>query len=259
MKEKFALGIMGATSWASAGLVLGLTTFASAADLQVRAPVVKAPPAAMLYDWSGFYIGGHAGYRWVDADARFPSVTPTDEFAAALGFRPNSFVGGGLVGYNIQLNGGWVVGLEADASFGRRSQTLQFDPVNLDQPVTVRSDWSASLRGRVGHAWDRWLWYVSGGVAWTRLSVQNLDFDNGDLDPTSSFTQKRTLVGWTVGTGIEHAFANNWIARVEYLFADYGSKTFFEGIDTATFFPTVVDLQTHTVRAALSYKFGGRY
>jgi outer membrane immunogenic protein len=256
---KIALRFMGRTAWASAGLILGLTGIVSAADLQVRPPT-KAPSAgAVLYDWSGFYIGGHAGYRWVDADTKFPSVGPGGGFAPALGFRPNSFVGGGLVGYNVQVNGGWVVGLETDVSFGRRSRTLQFDPVELDQPVTVRSDWSASLRGRLGHAWDRWLWYVTGGVAWTRLSVQNLDFDNGVLDPTSSFTQAKTLVGWTVGTGIEHAFANNWTARIEYLFADYGSKTYFEGITTATFFPTVVDLQTHTVRAALSYKFGGRY
>jgi outer membrane immunogenic protein len=237
-------------------LAIGTAGIASAADL--KAPVRKAPPPAAVYNWTGFYIGGHAGYRWMDANATFPSVEPDDDnFFSALGFGLDSFVGGGLVGYNVQVNPNWVVGVEADVSFGRRSQTRDFDFVELDQPVTLKSDWSSSVRGRLGYAWNRTLWYVTGGVAWTRLKVENLNFDFDDGELEEAATQTRTFVGWTVGAGIEHAFAFNWTARLEYLYADYGSKTYFQGLTSATFFPTIVDLDSHTVRAALTYKFGG--
>jgi outer membrane immunogenic protein len=233
---------------------VALTQIASAADLPRKAPAYTPPPP-IAYTWTGFYIGAHAGYRWVDADLTFPSVLPGDPFNPELNYSLDSFVGGAQVGYNFQVTPNWVVGVEGDWSWGNRSKTQQFDFVDLDQPVTVKAEWNASLRGRLGYAWDRSLFYVTGGVAWMRVKVEALDFDAGVLDPTGSATETRTFTGWTAGLGYEQAFLSNWTARIEYLYADYGNERFFEGLTTSTFFPADVDLKTHTVRAGLNYKF----
>jgi outer membrane immunogenic protein len=78
-----------------------------AADLAVRAvPLVYAPN-----DWSGFYIGAHAGWGW----GHDPGISS------------NGFVGGGQFGYNQQW-GAWLGGLELDISAatskGRRTALL---------------------------------------------------------------------------------------------------------------------------------------
>src|SRR5262245_30882654 len=117
---------------------------ASAADLPHKAPALTPPPP--VFSWTGFYIGGHAGYRWAEADAIFPRVQPDDDFAPQLGYRPNSFVGGIQGGYNYQFAPNWVAGVEADWSWGNGEDTQLFD---TDQSVTVRPQWNASLRGRL--------------------------------------------------------------------------------------------------------------
>ena len=232
---------------------LALTQIASAADLPRKAPAYTPPPP--VFSWTGFYIGGHAGYRWADADVTFPSVQPGDDFFSQLNYKPSSFVGGLQAGYNYQFAPNWVVGVEGDWSWGNSSKTQQFDPVGLDQFVTVKAQWNASLRGRLGYALDRSLFYVTGGVAWMRVKVETVDFDDGVTDPNSSLTQSRTFTGWTVGGGYEYAFLTNWTARIEYFYADYGNETFFQGLNASTFFPANVDLKTQTVRGALNYKF----
>jgi outer membrane immunogenic protein len=247
MKSRFRVALIGGIA------VLALTQGASAADLPRKAPAYTPPPP--VFSWTGFYIGGHVGYRWVDADATFPSVLPGDQFFSQLSYSPNSFVGGVQGGYNYQFAPNWVVGVEGDWSWGNRSKTQQFDFVDLDQPVTVKAQWNASLRGRLGYALDRSLFYVTGGVAWMRLKVEALDFDAGVLDPTGSATESSTFTGWTVGAGYEYAFLANWTARIEYFYADYGNETFFQGLTTSTFFPANVDLKTHTVRGAVNFKF----
>jgi outer membrane immunogenic protein len=251
------MGYRSAIVLASA-IFLGATQAGFAADLPVKARPM-APAAIPIFSWSGCYIGGHAGYRWVHADAVFPSVAPGSAlFEPELDYRLDSFVGGGQVGCNAQVYSRWVIGIEGDFSWGDASETREFDRVNLDQPVTLTADWNATLRGRLGWAFDRTLVYATGGIAWMRVDVENLDFDLGVLDPTSSFSAERTFIGWTVGGGIEHAFTPNWTARLEYLYAEYDRERFFNGITTATFFPTDVDLRTHTVRVGLNYLFRWR-
>jgi outer membrane immunogenic protein len=237
--------------------------WAMAADMRGQ-PVYKAPPPPpppVYFSWSGCYVGGHVGYRWVEAEAAFPSVPPDfpPNIARALGYDLDSWVGGGQVGCNAQFDR-WVIGIEGDFSFGEKSETREFDTVGLDNPITLTSNWNASLRGRLGWAWDRTLVYATGGAAWMRLGVQTIDFDAGVFVPEASLSARQTLVGWTVGAGIEHAFTPNWTARIEYLYADYGRERFFHGITTAEFFPTDVEVHTHTVRVGVNYRFGlGKY
>ena len=104
---------------------LCLSLPALAADLPAR--VTKAPAliAAAAYDWSGFYLGVHAGYTFGEDD----NISTTGQAAANIanvagGARPgfvrhdrDGFIGGGQAGYNWQLTPNWVMGLETDISY----------------------------------------------------------------------------------------------------------------------------------------------
>ena len=103
---------------------------------------------------------------------------------------------------------------------------------------------------------DRWLAYVTGGLAVGRVHPTT-DYLVTGTNFLFSFSGAQTRVGWTVGGGLEHAFANNWSAKVEYLYLDFGS---FSYADNTFGFPIVgtdVRARDHVVRVGLNYKFGG--
>ena len=228
-------------------LSAGLTAVAVAADLR---PAYKAPPAAMApvplaYNWTGFYIGGHAGAGWAD------------------GF-DTAFVGGGQIGYNYQFTPNWLIGIEGDISgttFSRSSTTvtdLEVVPgVVLPLTTNATSDlnWIASIRGRIGYTWDRFMVYFTGGAAWADVNFnETLSLDGFGTVGTASASG--TANGWVVGGGGEWMFAPNWTVGVEYLHYDFGSVS-----GTATAFgitePVSHDVgSVDVVRARLNYKFG---
>jgi outer membrane immunogenic protein len=105
-------------------------------------------------------------------------------------------------------------------------------------------EWFGSARLRAGYAFDRFLPFVTGGVAIGRYSGT----ENGTLENSEN------MVGWTAGAGLEYAVTDNLIARVEYRYSDYGRKSqpapfSFEGQQAR------LDLTTNDVRVGLSYKF----
>jgi len=114
----------------------------------------------------------------------------------------------------------------------------------LSGPTTFSSDhnWYATLTGRVGYAWDNWLWYVKGGAAWSDMEYRFGGFG----------TLSDTRVGWTVGTGVEWALAPQWSAKLEYNFLDFGKDTFNFAAR-----PVDVDTHVHLVKAGINYRFGG--
>src|ERR1700759_5443826 len=123
--------------WALASaILLGSIGSAYAADMPMKAMPMKAPPVA-VYNWTGFYIGGHVGGIW---DNTRRDVYPTGCFLSAApngcgGVVPGAsgvplnplrsdsvrlngsgFTGGGQVGYNWQ-GGAFVGGIEADINY----------------------------------------------------------------------------------------------------------------------------------------------
>jgi outer membrane immunogenic protein len=86
------------------------------------------------------------------------------------------------------------------------------------------------LTGRVGYAWDRLLVYGKGGAAWVHDT-----YARGFGIPTAGFpagtffaqSQNNTVSGWTLGAGVEYAFAPNWVAGIEYDYLQFGTHTFF--------------------------------
>jgi len=235
-------------------------TSASAADLAYKAP---PPIVAPVWSWTGFYAGLHVGGGWSDS-----SITQRNDFFP--GFDTASFgssnqagvVGGGQIGYNWQFAPNWLLGIEGDISgTGIRNNNISAItaggiPIGIgsNHVADQNVNWLASIRGRLGWVWDRWLIYGTGGGAWADVDYHT-DFTGVGI--TNPLTTNRTLSGWVAGGGVEYAVANNWTVRAEYLYYDFGDETVFHpnvavvGTNTITTF----DNKIHVVRAAVNYKF----
>jgi len=220
----------------------GLSAMAKAADL----PVAPAPLVASLPPptWSGFYVGGHLGYGWADFDFRDPTVSVTAPgllpFGAILGvplerkFHADHFLGGGQAGVNAQF-GPVVVGIEGDFSWtnlnGRYRSTSGPTPIgpfslSTAEGTAAKLDWLSTVRSRLGFAFDRFLVYGTGGVAFGE--IRGAGDITGNLPPLGSLTlaahDRKTHVGWTAGGGLEAMITPNLSAKVEYLYADLGRE-----------------------------------
>ena len=220
---------------ASAGVlaVAGLVGPASAADLSRRAPpaVTKAPPLAPVYNWSGFYAGINGGYGFGTSKWSSPGSS----------FDVNGGLFGGQVGYNWQF-GQFVYGLEGDADWtDLRGSTTSLTCAGAS--CRTRNDFLATARGRVGYAADRWLPYLTGGLAVgnIRATVPGL----AGVDHTNA--------GWTLGGGLEVALAGNWTAKAEYLYVDLRNTD----CGAACGLPAGnnVSLTTNVIRGGINYRF----
>jgi outer membrane immunogenic protein len=213
--------------------VLISASAASAADLAAR-PYTKAPvyaPPAAVYNWTGFYIGGHVG-----------GAFGGDNNIAAPGFTGNGndgvFMGGVQVGYDTQFAPNWVFGLEANYSF-------------LDtngDPFVNRG--LGSVTGRLGYTWGGpALLYVKGGYAWA--DTRNTGgFGGGTFSDTHIGRD-----GYTVGAGLEYLFTQNWSGKIEYQYYDFGrtTATFTDALGNITAVGFRND--EHTIKVGLNYRF----
>jgi outer membrane immunogenic protein len=246
---------------------------ASAADLPARL-YTKAPVVTDAgYDWSGFYAGINGGYSWGRSAATVAAGTPT-----AVDIRQNvdGGLGGGQIGYNWQVNRTWVLGVEADVqATGERGRSvdpltaIRIGRVGITGTSASSTDfpWMATFRGRAGVLVDpSLLLYATGGVAvgeigfatQPTLSVQLFDGINAPVGAPATATgpalsDRQTRIGWTVGAGLEKKFTSNWSAKLEYLYLDFGSRTYFTGADQ-----TSVSFHDHIFRAGINYAFSAR-
>jgi outer membrane immunogenic protein len=216
---------------------------ASAADLppaprpQAVAPVVFAPP---VYNWTGIYVGGNLG-------GGFANSSWSDPFTAGTNtFNKGGFIGGGQIGGNLQYN--WlVVGIEGDFDWtGLKGSGTD----SAGNAINTQTQWTSTVTGRVGAAFDRLLVYGKGGVAFAD--------DKSTLNDTFGGSANTTLTrtGWTAGVGLEYAFYQNWSAKVEYDYLGFGSQTL--SLPTAAFptYSTSASLNVQEVKAGINFKFG---
>jgi len=218
-------------------LALGAGGRAMAADVPAAIPT-KAPPAG--YDWTGFYVGDHLGYATGSSDwsatsggAAAPSITGSlDLFNTYDMFKgTGSFFGGLQAGYNAMLGSRFVVGLEADVSFPSfiaGSQTLS--SMSIGQASYAEAvEFSGTARGRIGYAFNEWLVYATGGLAWTYDQFTRTQLSGTPVGGTAAPGTVESLfmvprVGWAAGAGVEVALRSNWAARIEYLFTDFATR-----------------------------------
>lgn len=256
---------------------------ALAADLPVKAPQLAPPPAPLVYNWTGFYVGLNAGGAWGSSDPSTsascvslgtlgPYFTCADAArvtAAGTGSMSGSaFTGGGQLGYNWQSNSA-VFGAELDFdSFHVRASRQGggiysgFAGANPAGPFTVvnsvSTDWLFTARARVGWAINQLLAYATGGLALTDLHGTNTYVDTTVNNPNAIWNTSATKLGWTVGGGLEWALNQNWSVKAEYLYVNFGSITAnaVVGIPAyANAISTSTDLTAHIARGGVNYKF----
>jgi outer membrane immunogenic protein len=159
----------------------------------------------------------------------------------------NGGFGGGQIGYNFQ-SGNIVWGVEVDSAWADlgKSNTIFFGASSLTSETKI--DYMGSARGRVGYAPGNALWYATGGVAWMHNEISF----SAVVPPFAvGIASDNTHVGWTVGAGVEWAFLPSWSAKVEYLYADYGSQTYFSGIAGGF----SADAKVSTIKFGVNYLF----
>jgi outer membrane immunogenic protein len=247
---------------------------ALAADMAPRYTKAPPPVAAMVYSWTGFYVGGNVGYGWYDRNSTLAETGTVVFFGPALaagalpsvyGVNPRGALGGGQVGYNWQT-GVWVFGVEADIQGADVKGSLTLNTtgfpgfVPITATATEKLDWFGTARGRVGFAANTALFYVTGGLAYGHVS--HSFFTAAAAVGQSAFgSDSQVDVGYTVGAGVEWAFNNNWSVKGEYLFMDLGNRTTTAFGVTGTPVGATLGLrereQYNIVRVGLNYKWGG--
>ncbi len=202
--------VVGAAALTLAGMGLP----ANAADFSYAPQPYTVNQPLNAYSWAGPYLGGNLGYEWGTV-----TNNPT---------KPSGLVGGVQGGYNFQ-NGSWVFGVEGDLEATGADDT--FAPWKFSNP------WFGTVRGRAGYAFNNVLLYGTGGLAFGELSGQ-----------TFGFSESHTSAGWTLGAGVEFGVAQNWTAKIEYLFVDLSESNFaITGVSNGYHFDMV--------RAGVNYHF----
>jgi high affinity Mn2+ porin len=225
--------------------VAGIALIAAARVAEAGDLPVKAPPApAPSYDWTGFYVGGHVAYSMGRATS-----TLTDASPSVVGNSFSSLYGGVQAGYNYVFPSRLLLGAEADITFPNFFENGAIFTAGTIQGATVTDqiDYIATLRGRFGYAFDHWLIYGTGGLAWSQARF-------GETPGIASNEDKilLTRTGWALGLGAEVAIAPNWTARIEYLYDRFGTVA---GVfPSGTSYQSVFDIQT--LRLGLNYKLG---
>ena len=201
-----------------------------------------AAASKAVYNWTGFYLGGHVGYG---GGSFGPGTNPLPDQGVFLPHSVTGLIGGYQVGYNLQLSNHVMLGIEADASFPSPVDAPRLTPA----PFNTTLDYVGTVRGRVGYAFGTWLPYVTGGFAWGHSHV---NINDGGSSIVSSPGQYQT--GWTAGVGVEFAVSGNWSAKAEYAYIDLSRRMY----DLSGFgLPGVnVDPKINLVKFGLNYHFG---
>ena len=180
---------------------------------------------------------------------------------------PKGGLFGVQAGYNFQVAKNWLLGVEGDWQWMGGKDRVCLGECgfgnNFDDALVVETsvNWLATIRGRAGFIQNDFLWYVTGGGAWAQVKQTVTGFDaDVTLNPIGALTRSTTKGGWTVGGGVETAFAPNWTAKLEYLYVDLGTVSsrgiiplngnagFIAGADTK--------VTENIVRVGVNYKFG---
>ncbi len=225
----------------TAMLSLAAAGSARAADLSrlgpppLEAPATYLPTMVPVYNWGGIYFGINGGYDLGSSQWSGPTMPPH--------FSVNGGLIGGTVGLNVQTEE-FVFGVEADLDWQDLTGTNgNGNCLTNGSDCQTKSDWLSTVRGRVGFASDRVLFYGTTGGA----------FGNIQAGLTSGSSVSTTGMGWTAGGGTEVAFTDNLTGRIEYLYVDL--KSVACGVCGTTPAFSGVDLVENVIRVGLDYKF----
>jgi high affinity Mn2+ porin len=247
-------------------LLAGMALAVFAQSVHAADMAVKVPPPKKSYDWSGFYAGAHFGYsagsaRWTAASpgAAAPIAGSLDLFNSYDMFKgTGSYFAGFQGGYNYVLPSRTLLGVEADISFPNTlGGTATFSSLATGTASYAEQvEMSGTLRGRVGYAPGNWLFYATGGFAWSYDQ-----FTRSQLAGTSGTATPGTVeqlfmvprVGGVAGVGVEVGLTPEWAARLEYLYTDYASRSVAFPAGAQQFNS---NLMVQSVRVGVDYQLG---
>ncbi|HVK81812.1 MAG TPA: outer membrane beta-barrel protein, partial [Verrucomicrobiae bacterium] len=203
------------------------------------AAVIGFAGTASAQDWQGFYIGAHAGYTDGEAEMPYGAVGGpfvSDQDAADV----SGAVYGIQGGYNWQLGSSWVVGLEAQGTWGDREGDDGGSGGDLNG-VEIYGE--GSLRARGGYLFTpNTLGYLTGGYV-----MMHVDADAPDEGVIGD-----EIEGWTYGLGVEHRFGRNWSAFAEARHDDMSEERFSFLSDN---YDEGITPVTDTLRLGVNYRF----
>jgi outer membrane immunogenic protein len=219
---------------------------ASAADMQPTPSAYALPPripyAPPAFSWTGFYVGVNLGWAWTRIS---DTVTITGLATGTVSERGRGFLAGGQAGFNWQIIEPVILGIEADFQ-----GTSENGPLNLPGAAgaifaaTAKTLYFGTVRGRIGYAFDRLIFYGTGGTAFGNNTL------TGTASNIGSFDNSVTYWSWTAGGGIEAALGGRFTAKLEYLYlGSSSSSSLLAGQVALTNSST-----TNLVRAGLNYR-----
>jgi outer membrane immunogenic protein len=217
---------------------------ATAADLPFArtpvAPVASAPAA--IYTWTGLYIGGQIGGGAGRSSWSDPFTGGSNTFMSGAGF-----LGGGQIGANYQWNV-LVLGIEGDFNWtGMKGNGSDF----LGDAIGTETQWTSTVAGRVGAAFNRLLIYGKGGAAFARDRGTFTDLAGNSA--SSAFTR----TGWTAGVGLEYGITANWSAKIKYDYLSFGSQPLNFTTAAATTYVSSASLKAQEIKTGINFRFGG--
>lgn len=232
----FTIVVLGGVS------VLGVV--AEAADLKpvIRRPiepqyVATEPP----FSWAGFYVGAYAGGAhgvWTVDFFRNNNHGHAEQGADGVAF-------GALAGYNFQFSNNVVIGVESDIGYTTAKNTNEiFDNDDTLQKYGL----IGSVRGRLGYAFNRLLLYGTAGFGYANITN---NIQKGQNAGEQVVWENQFTGGWVVGGGIEYAFSNRIVGRVEYLYNNFGNVTLYNRDGNQADFKN----ELHLLRVGATYRF----
>jgi outer membrane autotransporter protein len=238
--------------------------------MPVKAPAYKAPIIEAV-NWTGFYIGGFGSADLGTADWNYLTGSARPHIGG--------YDVGGNVGYNWQ-NGRVVFGLEGALEktnlnggtacgpliSGTGTPTTPGSPM-FQMTCNAWANWIAEATARIGFTWERALFYVKGGGAWTNeqfsatcnLGPLNAGNPVGQqcVNParafSNGFTASTGRAGWLIGYGTEFAFTRNWSAKAETSYLSFADKNVIASDGS------LLNLGMHVweTKIGLNYRFDG--
>lgn len=231
---------------------------------------VYTPISGGVYDWGGFYMGFNIGYGTGDIKSEIPNSSGSGFVSSdPISTSVNGPFGGVQMGYNFQ-QGPWVTGIEGDVQYGKVSGPATVSSAGVlsggggsslvalyayQNPDSINM--FATLRGRLGYAFDRFLPYITGGVAVGMTHAEgNLQFQLlGLLASGNSKPADQYIPGWALGGGFEYGLSSGWSVKAEYLHLGFREKHAADDVNLSIANFTRTKPTLDLVRGGVNYRF----
>ncbi len=237
---------------AASFLLFAGTAAAHAADLPPQPMPYKAPVmvSTPVVNWTGCYVGGHAGYAWSRSNYTLDNGTGLVE---SFSDNPSNFMGGGQVGCQYQFSGNWVVGIEGTWSWDKLQQT-DISVINPVHQRTLGINQIATATGRLGYAWDRWMLYAKGGFADAKIDTYAINTANGVFGDANAWQ-----TGWTVGGGLEYMVMPSLVIGAEFNYYRFGFDRSLAASNgtVGSVYDSRAEVYSALVRASWLFNWGG--